>query len=223
MKLALRLTVLGLAFALLLFYGVAFPSHLIENFVRPVAIVLWVFWRIVLSIDQRILWSFLIILSVSFAAYRLSRVPAPSAEPYARPESNGVLIRMRFWQTSILLTRDEIERPNVLKNDLEQLLVAAYAVRQPDIPRLEINNALRLRQIPLPEHIYAFLYPAGHARTSRSIWQILRSIREAPERWLRHRTGRDVADYYRSIEDVLTLIETTLEARHDEQGDNPKH
>jgi hypothetical protein len=224
MKLAIRLCLLVLVLGLLLYSGVLFRFYLFEYIVRPVAVVLWVLWQIVLSVDQRVLWGLLIFSAVSYAVQRLVRIPSGSAEQTPRPDSNATLDRVRYWRTSILYTTDEIERPNILKHDLEQMLVAVYASKQPETSRLEIYKALRLLQFPLPEHIYAFLFPAEPSGSKRSIKQILQTFWQTPKRWARRRAGRDVAEYYNSIEDVLTLIESTLEINYgDEQFDTHNH
>lgn len=218
MKIAPRMVLSGIALALLLLAGIVFRLFLFENFIRPAAIVLWVIWQILLSFDQRVLWGLCAFLAAALAVYRLGHIELPRVEQSAQPDPNASLARVRYWQTSILWTTDEIEKPNILKLDLVQMLVSVYAVRQPDTPRLEINRALRLRQIALPEPVYAFLFPADHTDSKQSIGRIMRSLWQAPQKWARRRTGRDIADYYSSIEDVLTLIEAALEITHDDRS-----
>ena len=96
----------------------------------------------------------------------------------------------------------------------------------------QIDEALRQRGIPLPDSIYAFLYGDGAPAPRPGFFQdpigflvaLGQSIRYAPARLLRRRSGREAADFRRSVEDVLALMETMLEMNHDaEPNDAPPH
>ena len=92
-----------------------------------------------------------------------------------------------------------------------------YTSRQPETPHWEVYEALRLRQIPLPENIYAFLFPDKPLGGRPSFRQVLHTIRSAPKKWARRWTDRDVAAYYRSIEEVVNFMESSMEITHDDE------
>lgn len=210
--------------ALCLLIGILFRDFILDNFVTPVAVILLVFWRIVLSVDQKYYWGALILAVGLYAIYRL-QAQQPSVQDQTRPyDSNTSLENVKHWRFWILLTSDEIERPSVLKRDLRKLLVAMYTLEQPETSGFEIHKALNLHQIPLPEHIYTFLFPVDPSGSRRSFGKILQTIRQTPGKWVRRWTGRDMAEYYKSIEDVITILESSLEIKHDEKTlDNRNH
>ena len=224
MKLALRLSLLSLATGLLVLTAILFRPYLAAYFVQPAAVVLWMLWQILLSVDQRVLWGILVFLSTSYAIYPVLRIRSSSVGQSLPAETGPTLDRTSYWRTSILYTTDAIEAPNVLKRDLAQLLVSMYSTRRPETPRLETYQALRQGRIPLPDPVHAFLFPAEPSTEKRSAAQLLQIIWQTPDRWARRWTGQEVAEYHRSIEEVLTLIEAALEIKHDDdQFDSPDH
>ena len=223
MKFSNRLSLLVLLLGLALFLGILFRSYLLDYFVAPVAVVLLVLWRIVLSVHQAIYWGILIFAVVSYVFLRLLQRPV-AHEQVSQPASNVTLDNINYWRTLILYSHSEIEKPNALKHDLGRILARVYASKQPEATQFEIYDALKLRQIPLPEHIYAFVFPAEPSPSGRSFRQILQTLRQAPGKWARRWMGRDVADYDQAIQDVLAFIESSLEMNHDDRPfDTPDH
>jgi hypothetical protein len=121
-----------------------------------------------------------------------------------------------LWRGFIIISTDEIDKDNPLKRELAQLLVSMYVSKQRGATSYEVSAALRQRQIPLPEPIYAFLFAEELPRPKRFFAQALRSIRLAPRRWVRKWSGRDVKEYYQNIQAVLTFMETSLEMKNDD-------
>jgi hypothetical protein len=186
---------------------------------------LWLFWRIVRSVDQTLYWGLLIFSAVIYAFIRFARrTQASAAFEQIQPSDLGVTLeRVKYWRTSIHLTRDEIEKFNFLKRNLRTMLVTVYASQQPGMAPFEIHAALKQRQIPLPEHIYAFLFPAESSGSRRSFKQVLQTIRDIPRKRVRQWTGRDVAEYYQSIEEVISLMESALETKHGDEHFDTHH
>jgi hypothetical protein len=223
MRFSSRLSLLILLLGFFFFLGILFRSYLLDYFVTPVAVVLLVFWRIVLSVHQAIYWGILIFSASFYALLRLSQRPV-ALEQTSPPLSNATLDNINYWRTSILLTLDEIEKPNVLRRNLGTLLAEIVASKQPGTTQFEIYDALKLHQIPLPEPIYAFVFPVEPSPSRRSFKQVLQSIQQTPSKWVRRWTGRDVAEYYQSIQDVLAFMESSLEIKHDDGPfDAPNH
>lgn len=216
MKLPRRtsLIVLLLGFSLLL--GVLFRSFILDNFVRPVALVFWLIWRILLSVNQQIYWGLLIASALVYTFFRLAQ-GLVDIKPTPPSDSNLTLYNVDYWRTSIQLTADKNEKVNILKQNLGEMLTAMYTSRQSEAPHWEVYEALRQRQIPLPDHIYAFLFPAKPLGGRRSFQQVLQTIWQALRKWARRWKGRDVAEYYQSIEEVLTFMESSMEIKHDDK------
>ncbi len=208
-----RIALIGLILGLLLCLGILFRAFIFENIVQPISLLIWIFQRVVSAVDQNIYWGILLFAGLIFLLLRLGRTPTVS-EQEPPPDTFSALENIRYWRTAIMVTRSEITEVNVLKRYLGKMLATAYAVNAPGRVNLEIYNALKLRQIPLPEPVYAFLFPGALPESGGSFKQFLQNIRQAPQRWVRHWSGRDLEDYYRSIEEVLAYIESTLEMKH---------
>jgi hypothetical protein len=223
MKIPRRAALISLLLALCLFLGFLFRAFILAHFVTPVALVFWLLWRVIQSVDQKIYWSLLAFPPLMYALRRLT-AKRFRQEPPEPPAANVALENVNYWRASILLARDEIEKPNFLKQNLGKMLATAYASRRPGAPNWEIYDALKLRQMPLPEHIHAFLFSAELTGAQRSFKQRLQGIWLAPQKWIRRQTGRDVAEYYQAIEEILTLMELAMETRHaDESFDSHNH
>jgi hypothetical protein len=206
--------ILLLGTALLL--GFFFREFIFKNFIWPLAFVAWVFWRDVLSVDQVIYWILLILSIMLYAFIRNARRSANiSSAP--SPDSNATLEEINRWRIVIPLTTDEIDTPNILKQNLGKMLTVIYTSRQPESAHWEVDEALRQRRIPIPESIYGFLFPAKPAEKAPFFLRIARDILQAPGKLARRWSGRETAGYYRSIEEVLTYMESLMEKKHDDK------
>ena len=199
-----------------LLLGILFHSFILDNIIKPVALVFWVFRRILLSVDQKIYWGLLIFSAMAVVFFRLTR-SFSTEESSPPPGSNATLMEIDSWRTSIYLTGEEIEKFNTLKQELGWTLVSLYALHQPGKAQWEIYEAIKQQQIPLPLPIYDFLFPGEPSGGKRSFRQILQIIWGAPGKWARRSTGRDLAEYYQSIESVITYIESLKETKHDDR------
>lgn len=219
MKLSPRISLVILLLGLALFVGILFRAFILDNFVTPVALVLWAFWRLLLSVDQVVYWGVLIAAAGVYTFTRLFffvRGPI-TVEPTTPSDTNTTLQHINYWRTLIYLTQDETEKYNSLRRDLCRMLVDRYASQQVEAAHFKVYEAVQQRQIPLPEDIYAFLFPAEPAGAQRSFRRILSTLKQIPRRRIRHWTGREVAEYYQSIEDVIRFMESTLEIQHDDE------
>jgi hypothetical protein len=216
-----RRTVLIIAFILGLFLlvGFSFPSFVEDNFITPIALVLWLCWRILQSIDQPIYWLALILAVVFYFLIRLYRW-AQEADTFEQTQSldlNAALEQIRNWRTSIRLTDFKIDRSNTLEHNLAKMLAAIYASKQLHVTQYEIYSALEQRQMPLPDPVYTFLFPAQSSGAKRSIKQILRSLRDIPRKRIHRWTGREKAEYYQLLDQVLNFMESVMENEHDDK------
>jgi len=191
----------------------------------PIAFVLLLCWRIVQSVDQQVYWVGLIFLVVFYGLIRLYRW-AYGVDTFKQTQSldlNATLEQISYWQTSIRLTDYKIDRSNILEHSLAKMLAAVYASKQLHVTQYEIYSALEQRQMPLPEPVYTFLFPAQSSGAKRSIKQILRSLRDIPRKRIRRWTGRERAEYYQLLDQVLTFMESVMENEHDDKRFDAHH
>jgi hypothetical protein len=220
MKITRRTSLIIILLGLSLLLGILFHSFILDNLIKPVAVLFWVFRRILLSVDQKVYWGVLIFSALVAAFIRLPR-SSPAQESAPSPDPNATLNEINSWRTSIWLTSNEIDKFNVLRQNLGWMLASLYASDQPGKVLWEIYDALKQQSIPIPKPIYDFLFPARPSRGKRSIRQVLQNIRRTPEKWVRRWTGREKAEYYRSIDAVLTFMESLKETKNDDRNFDP--
>ncbi len=218
-RISLVVLLLALAFPVLLF-----PSFIQDNIVTPVALMLWLFWRIVQSVDQAAYWVLLILLIVGYFFARVLRwIPEASAvESPSIISSNAMLERINYWRHSIRLG-SEAPETGTPEHDLGKLLATLYAAKQPEAVQFEIYDDLKSRKIPLPEPIHAFLFPPEPDWSRRSLKQILARIRDIAQRRVRRWTGRETAEYYDSLDQVIEFMESSLEYQYVDGHLDPDH
>jgi hypothetical protein len=231
-----RLALLLVTVALLLLLGGFFRRELLAYLIAPAAIMVWWLLRMtVLAIDQGIYWALLLLLIGFVVARRLVRWAMSGQDAIdveSQPASNPTLGRVLFWEG---LTETEFGRRDATgtpRSELKWLLISMIGAERRSLAKFQVDNLLRQRLIPLPGSIHAFLYEDGAAapRPNFSADPIgflkgtARSIRLAPARLIRRWSGREAADFRRSVEEILALMETTLEMQDDaEPTDTPSH
>ena len=230
-----RTLLLIVAVGLLLFVGLAFRRDLLAYLIVPVATVIWLFLRMfVLSIDQQVYWSLLILLTVSLAVARLVRwLLGTDTDPL--PASNPTLDQVTSWRITIGSDIQRTVQGSPLRRDLMWLLTSTYSPGREGggfaRANFQIEEALRQHQIPLPASVHAFLF-AHEVQAPRTTFsqdpigfleQLLRPIRLAPGKWIRRWTGREAAEYYRAVDELLAVIETTLEMHDDPEPTQTDH
>jgi hypothetical protein len=225
-----------IAAALLVLLGGFFRRELLDYLIAPFAIALWWLLRMtVLAIDQEIYWAMLFLLIGLVAAWRIVRwgtsgQDSVGVEP--QPASNQTLNRVLFWERQLRAEITGTSAPGTSRRELKWLLVSIIGSERRRMAPFQIDAALRQRGIPLPDSIYAFLYGDGAPAQRPGFAEdpigflvaLAHSIRQAAARLLRRRSGREAADFRRSVEEILALMETTLEMNHDaEPDDAPPH
>ncbi len=213
----------------LILFGLVFWQFIVDDIIVPVALVVWLFLRLfVLSIDQQVYWWALVLLGALLLLIRLFAEMSPVESLRQPSDSNAVLDRVAFWKTSILGFSPESWKSITIRRDLIWLLAGLYATRQPGSLNFEIEEILRERRIPLPEPVYAFLFaqappppPPFFKHPLESIRHRLATLRQAPQKWIHRWSGREKADYYVAIDQVLTFMENSLEIKNDDEPFDP--
>ena len=211
-RILLFLLLLGLVLAL----GILFWPYVQAYLVTPVALLVWVLLRIfVLSIDQKILWALLAFSALVFILRRLGQeLKIPEQRP--APEPNTTLRKVEIWRNFIQMRPDDSGEHEAIRRELSRMLVSLYTSRQAGSTYKEVSEALLQRQIPVPDPVYALLFSSRATAPRQSFKQVLDRLRRTPQTYFRRWTGREAADYYRSIDAVLTFLETSLEIKNDD-------
>ncbi|HSD85420.1 MAG TPA: hypothetical protein VLG46_16270 [Anaerolineae bacterium] len=177
------------------------------------------------SIDQQVYWLVLIWAVVIYCLIRLYRW-IHGVETFEQAHSsdlNAALEQISYWRTLIHLTDFKIDPSSSLERSLAKMLAALYASQQLHVAPHETYSALEQRQMPLPEPVYTFLFAAPSSGAKRSLKQILRNLRDFPRKQIRRWTGREKAEYYQVLEQVLEFMESVMEKEHDDKHFDAYH
>jgi hypothetical protein len=199
-----------LILALLFLLAILFRSFLFENIITPISLIFLLIWRVIISVDQRFYWTVLIIAVLFYAFSRFILEPTP-LDPYSTSSSNLTLENLNYWRTSIKITSEDPGEPNYLKRKLVDMLVSAHASNLPDTAILEIYESLQNGLIPLSPPIYEFLFPVDAYDTKPSLKKMALTIWFFPRKMFHRWNGQTRADYYRSINEVLSYLELLTE------------
>lgn len=212
MKSHRRLLLGFLIFFFFVLVGVLARTFLFENVILPVFGLILLIYRVLISIDQKIYWILFIFAILLYVFYRWMQQPSSDE---TRPVERNTIIMQRFnyWQTSLRLTKDEIDRPNNLRKDLIYMLVDVYTQQYDNLDTAEIKNGLRNGQIPLPYHIHSFLFPDQASLLLSTEISMQDRIWKTIGNEVKKFTGLKVKEYYQSIDEVLNYIESLLEKK----------
>ena len=214
MNLSRRMVLSILFIVLILLFGIFFWQFIFNEIITPIALTAWLFLRIfVLSIDQQYYWSAIIFVAAVFLFRLLLDVPTTNS-PGNIPNTNDTVRTIEYWHNLFILTNPTAYDDTVLKRELMHLVASLYASKQRSSPSFIIYDALQRGQIPLPEHIHTFLFPAEPKESTRSFTELIRSVRETPRKWIRQWTGQETKEYHRMIDEILSYMETSLEIKN---------
>ncbi len=217
-RFAWLLVILG--FGLLL--GIVFRDWVLANFVIPMAVVLLLVWRLVLSVHQAVYWGLVLLAATAVACNRLYQVLGKVEE--VSPQSSATILKsVDYWQATLVATGVDSWAALALKRELGRMLVAIYAIQQPDAKLYDLHEALRRGSIPVPATIHAFLFPDQAVKAERPWRRRLRGLVAAPRALLRRWTGRDKVEYYQSVEETLEYMEILMEMRHGDTSFDSAH
>ena len=206
-----------------LFLGVVFRAFIFANLVVPIALVFWLLWRVVLSVHQALYWGLLLVGAGGLAAYRLAQITAAIEDTSLLPAPDTILRSIGYWRTSLLANNNEGEPSMTLRRELGRLVVSIYTSKHPEARGFDQFEALRLRQVALPDSVYTFLFEEDSPAARRTWKRRLQRLAQTPARWMRRWTGRDKAEYYQSIEEMLTFMEALVETKHADDIDTSHH
>ena len=219
MILSRRTSLILIIIGFLFLSGILFRDFLLDNFIRPLALVLWMFWRFLQSFEQNFCWGVLIFGILAFAFYRLIIEERPTrTEEKTLASSNATLERMNLFRAMIQITKHGTDASDIyLKPYLVKMLATLYTSKQAGAEYSDIYTALKEKTIPLPAGMHKFLFPSEFHGSRRSIAYGLNTIRQYLRKWLGHQVDLDIDDYYQSIEEVVNHMEKLME----EDYDNP--
>jgi hypothetical protein len=224
-----RIYFLMFGVGLLVLFGLIFQEFLYANIILPSATVVWILLRVfILSIDQQYYWGLLILVVAGFTIFRIAQ-NLKNNQPIVVQVTNPTVDGVTQWRQALLFSGQAHGEINSVKRELIWLLTMVYASQQQGVVNYRVREALEQGEIPLPEEIYRFLFSGAAVSPRKSLFKHplgavqdwLDTIRSYPHKWMRRWSGRETADYYLAIDKALSVMETSLEIKHDHDPFNP--
>jgi hypothetical protein len=194
---------------------ILFWSAIYDYIIMPIALTVWLLLRIfILSIDQKYYW-WALIFAALVIAYRLLQSGKSAAPAQNNPENNETMTAIDRWHSLFSLVDNHTRDEKALKQELIHLVASVYASKQHVSPNFLFYDALKNGEISLPAHVHAYLFPDDSPKKSRSLKTLAQNTRQAARKWLRQWNGQAAADHYRMINEILNIVDTSLENKND--------
>jgi hypothetical protein len=218
MKTSQRYLPIAIILGMVILACIIFEPFVMNEILVPIGAAIWLLLRIfVLSVDQVYYWVGLIVLGFVFVVFRfihhLINHPAP-LRMQSSPDPSLALMNAEAWRNRIELAAGGSAEQAILKRELAWLLVSMYTHRRAGSAYLEVYEPLRQRKIPLPDRVWSFIFEKEPPERKPGL---VRSIRAAFQTRLQKWSGRETAEYYQAVAEVLTFLETSLEMNDDNQ------
>lgn len=216
MKISRRMIGLIFFVSISLLVGLLFWPFILNKIIGPISLMTWLLLRIfVLSIDQIYYWGAIIFVVIIFL-FRLLPLDQTINQTESSPDSNATIKTIEHWRSVFTLINPDVHDERTLKRELSHLLLSLYASKQRTSTDFRLYDALQRGEIPMPEHIRAFLFPSEPKESKWSLRKTIQSVWNVPQKWIRRWTGQEIAEHYRMIDEVLCFIEKSMEMKNDD-------
>lgn len=208
MKQLNRIIIPLLVFFLLIGLIIGLRFYLLDYFIKPIALLAWGVWRIILSVDQQYYWLLLIIIC-GWLVFRLipfwRRQKEKQVYRYAyRPPS-----QLEHWQTLIKDSSSMGNGRDQLRSSLKELVITLIAQdEKSDQSNAEIRITQEINM--LPSLVRDYLFPPDQVNGI-----FTRNVQKRA--WYRKISFIKQPDEYIFIDATLQWMETELEINHENQ------
>ncbi len=198
-----RVSIFILTLGLILFLGLVFSAWTIPHVVQPAADTIWLFLRVfILSVDQVYYWDLLLVAAILWGIYRFAR-----RQSFAQREDvtikNEVVDDLKNWQECLKYSIDKGIEHEIARNKLLRLVIFHYTAWQPGKEMSQIERDLERHILPLPDSVYAFLFPPKSQ--PRNVFA-LNTLRQPVNRWFRRIKGEEQIVFDRMIDDLIVFL-----------------
>ena len=191
---------------------VGFRSFLVTHIITPVVLLFWAAWRVVISVDQNIYWTLLIVFC-AILAFRLIPARNGKSPDSAYNHRYRRLDRVEYWQRLMLDAAFDVKEWANLRDELQKLHIdsTTEAERLDSTVLGEINLKEKDSLSPKAQcYLYSQRGELGKAPKKHQ----LNFMFLAPK-WLRKRTRRYLNQDDTMIDEILRKIETELEINYE--------
>ena len=203
-----------LLLGLCLILAIVFRAFILSYVVQPVALSLWLAWRVVLSVDQSVYWTAIVLLCV---AWIIALLPRESSAILAENdhEPRRTEVGVKRWQTLFQDAARSADGQDALRTRLRSLLSSAIGAMERGADAAALENGLRSKRISLPPEVRHYLLPSP-ATTKPLSGRSLGLLFSRPGRWLRSLAGKRAVPDRAAMEEFLRWMESMMETKYDQ-------
>ncbi|MFT3894434.1 MAG: hypothetical protein QM730_22615 [Anaerolineales bacterium] len=199
--------------AILLFLGILFWPFVLNNILKPIALVIWLLLRIlVLGFHQKYFW-YAAIVGAIVILWRILPKEQTDTPTDSHMEMNTTIINIGYWRSLFIYNGQNIQDEKTLKRELTHLLTSLYASKQSVSNDYRVHEDLQQGNIPLPENIHKFLFPQEPSTSDGTLKKFFKAFQRVPQKWIRQWTGQEKSEHYQMIDEVLNFMEASLEIK----------
>jgi hypothetical protein len=197
------------AIVLLAALVVIFRSFFMNYIIQPIALLFWVAWRLLASVDQSLYW---MILLAACLILVIRLIPKESPDTFKVTYSYRPPNRVEHWKALITDARLGDEEREALRGSLKTLYMSAR-------PQIDASDAKGLEEMisttesSLSREARQYLFPPEPSGRMVAVMQRLRSLSFFPK-GLRRWAGRFIKWDTAALEEILAQIESELEIPH---------
>lgn len=181
-----------------------FRLIILENFLKPLALILYLILRtFLLPIDQIILWGIMIFAVSIIIFMRFDDITA-EGKPINESTKNFYAEKYASWKLCLSSDSRDAHSQKYLKRELISMMVALYAAGKRIPVDFRLFDAFKAKEIPVPEKIHTFLYAERSHTISISLAELYNRI-----------SGHETDEYHRNLEACLLFLENYTEVHID--------
>jgi hypothetical protein len=207
-----RILALVICLCVILALAIIFRSFLWTNLLQPIAVVFWLVWRVIASVNQKFYWG-VVIAAALFLVIRLF----PKDLPQPREDSGSDTLNQDNgffpWHAAFTSACSSVyELEHLRKRILDLYVSVAHQTDRIDLK--EAEEMVKSRQIPLSEAGRSILLPEKGKRRPFSIMLKIRValLRAALGKGRGTKLPEIIHD---PIDEMLTLMEDKAEINHE--------
>ncbi len=199
----------AIALGLCLGFAAAFPALLLSYVLKPIAVSLWLAWRLVISVDQNVYWTLLLVVCAGWAIRLLAYSGGDATAAPVSSARHPVETHVARWQALLQDAARTNDGEQVLRSRLLKLLGAVVGISE-ELDGAELEKALSFQHIAVPQAVYGYLFPdRGEAGQHAPLLRHLLS-------WFRRLTRRPTIPDQAAVNEMLRWMESLMEISHDQ-------
>ncbi len=208
-----QILVLVICLGVILVLAILFRSFLWTNVLRPIVIVFWLIWRVIVSVDQKFYWG-VVIAATLFLVIRLLPKDLPLIQEDQEADRLNNSQGFFSWHEAFTSACSNLYQLEHLRQRIKNLYVSVVH-RTDRIALNDVEELIESGQLPVSEASQSFLFPETGKRKPFTSKLKIRGALFLASMGI-HRGAKLPEVAHESIDEILTLMEDKAEINHEQ-------